>query len=111
MCAKPCYQVIADRNGGNHPIAINVINIGVSIVAKYQRKNPQLWGHPIKNPVNGKTVAWVNPEDSLSTEEFKAIEPQVATLFLEGKLVCESFRIGDNQVDEDADGLEGLDLA
>ena len=80
-------------------------------MAKYQRKNPQEWGHPIKNPANGKTVAWINPEDSLSTEEFKAIEPQVATLFLEGKLVCESFRIGDNQVDENANGLEGLDLA
>ena len=80
-------------------------------MAKYQRKNPQQWGHPIKNPANGKTLMWVNPEDSLSPEEFKAIEENGVKLFLAGKLVCESFRIGDNQVDENADGLEGLDLA
>ena len=80
-------------------------------MAKYQRKNPQLWGHPIKNPANGKIVAWINTEDSLSPEEFKAIEPKVAKLFLAGKFTCDSYRIGDNQVDESANALEGLDLA
>jgi hypothetical protein len=103
--------VIADRNGGNHSIAINVINIGVSIMAKFKRDNPQQWGHPVKNPVNGKIVAWINMEDSLSPAEFKAIEPVVVQLIQADKLQVDSFRIGDNQVDEDANGLEGLDLA
>jgi len=78
---------------------------------KYQRENPQNWGHPIKNPANGKIVAWINTEDSLSPEEFKAIEPKVAKLFLSGQFTCDSYRIGDNQVDESANALEGLDLA
>ena len=50
-------------------------------------------------------------EDSLSPAEFKAIEPVVVQLIQADKLQVDSFRIGDNQVDEDANGLEGLDLA
>ena len=74
-----------------------------------RRKNVQNWGHPVKNPKNGKTVAWINTEDSLSEEEFRAIEPVVAKGVCNGSLVVESFSMNSNQPDEDANAMEGLD--
>ena len=74
-----------------------------------RRNNVQNWGHPIKNPKNGKTIGWINTDDNLTPEEFEAIEPVIAKGVTNGSLVVETFSMNSNKSDENADAMEGLD--